>query len=138
MTIQELIFDDAAQWQRKAGADASVIQALVEAMPALPIDYLEFLSACNGGAGELAFDPGWFQLWPAEEVASQNAGYGVTELLPGFLAFGSNGGGEMLAFDAAGAVYAVPFIPMSVAEAQRIAPNFLDLVRAFGHVPPAV
>jgi hypothetical protein len=85
--------------------------------------------------------PGWFSLWPAEEVAELNAAYKVPELLPGFVAFGSDGGGDMLAFGTAGErwgrVFAVPFVPMEADAAAEIAPGFAALVRSFGHAPPA-
>jgi hypothetical protein len=40
---------------------------------------------------------GWFQLWPLAEVESRNEQYHVAEFAPELLAFGSDGGGEMLA-----------------------------------------
>ncbi len=45
-------------------------------------------------------DPGWFQVWPADQVVELNRGYEVCENLPGFFGIGSSGGGELLASDA--------------------------------------
>ena len=59
-------------------------------------DYLCFLKLCNCGEDELPIDPYWFQIWSAEEVLEHNEGYQANKFLPGFFAFGSNGGGEML------------------------------------------
>lgn len=58
----------------------------------LPQDYLRFLRCSNGGEGELGVHPGWFSLWPAEEVLELNQSIEVQKWLPGFFGFGSNGG----------------------------------------------
>jgi hypothetical protein len=47
---------------------------------------------------------------------------------PGFVAFGSNGGGEMLAFDAEGRVFMIPFVGMSVRDAKPIAASWSEFV----------
>jgi hypothetical protein len=141
MTLEHLIRDPDALWTREAPAPAEAVERLAAALPELPPDYLAFLRISNGGEGDLSVEPGWFSLWPAEEVAELNAAYKVPGFLPGFLAFGSDGGGEMLAFGAAGErwgrVFAVPSIPMEAGGAAEIAPDFAMLVRSFGHAPPA-
>lgn len=138
MMLEQLVHDPEAQWDRYAPASLAVLEQLGRSLPTLPADYLEFLALSNGGEGELGVEPGWFQLWPAEDVAALNAKYHVSEFLPGFTAFGSNGGGEMLAFGPDGAVSMVPFIPMDAAEARIIAPNFTALAWTFGRRGPAL
>jgi hypothetical protein len=141
MTIERIVRDSGAGWTHEAPASREVVEQLAAAMPMLPDGYLAFLLLSNGGEGSLGVGPGWFSLWPAEEVAELNDAYKVSEFLPGFVAFGSDGGGEMLAFRAsgehAGHVFAVPFIPMEVTAAVEIAPDFESLLRSFGHDAPA-
>ena len=38
-------------------------------------------------------------MWPVEEVIELNHEYSVPEFFPGYFAFGSDGGGEILAFE---------------------------------------
>jgi hypothetical protein len=103
----------------------------------LPEAYLSFLQMSNGGEGELAIEPGWFWIWSVEEVLEANQAYGIEECIPGFFGFGSNGGGELLAFDMRHGkpwtIVMIPFIPMEEQEALIIAEDFLDFVRAMGH-----
>lgn len=65
-----------------------------------------------------------------------NEGYQVQKWLPGFWGFGSNGGGELLAFDVRNGlpyrVVAVPFIPMDVSEAVQVAASFEELREFIG------
>src|SRR4029453_3043958 len=65
----------------------------------LPDSYLFQLENSNGGEGDLAVNPGWIAFWPAENIITWNADYEVDKWLPGFFGFGSNGGGELFAFD---------------------------------------
>jgi hypothetical protein len=66
----------------------------------IPVRYLDLLAFSNGGEGPLAIQPYWFCLDPvltvAETIECENHGQAD---LQGFLIFGSNGGGEYLAFD---------------------------------------
>ena len=50
---------------------------------------------------------------------------------PGFLAFAGNGGGEVLAFDALGAVYMIPLIGMEAEQAVKIANSFTEFAQTF-------
>ena len=137
MTLGELVHDPAAEWVRAEPAPEAAVEALAEALPDLPPDYLAFLRLSNGGEGPLGVAPGRFELWPAEEVAALNAAYSVAEFLPGFAAFGSDGGGEMLVFgarpDVWGRVFVVPFIPLEESSAREVARDFAALARTFGH-----
>jgi hypothetical protein len=103
---------------------------------ALPPEYIEYLHITNGGVGDLGVEPGWFVLWRTEKVVEQNEGYEVRKNVPGFFGIGSNGGGELLAFDARSEqpwpVVMSPFIPMDEAEARQVAPDFESFVRLMG------
>ncbi len=76
----------------------------------LPEEYDRYCAGNGPKQGGLAVQPLWFHLWPAEDVEQLNRDYPVAEFAPGFLGFGSNGGGELLAFDADGRVFTMPFV----------------------------
>jgi hypothetical protein len=137
MILQDLVRDPGALWDREPPASPETLAVLAAALPALPADYLAFLALSGGGTGDLGVYPGYFSLWPASEVASLHAAYEVPAYLPGYTGFGSNGGGELLAFAPDGRVVLVPFVPMDAADAIDVAPTFTDLVRAFGRGVPA-
>jgi hypothetical protein len=94
---------DSNIWRPEAPASEESLKRLAEqAGFHVPDSYLSQLRYSNGGEGDLAVDPGWISLWRAEDVISQNSAYEVPELVPGLWGFGSNGGGELLAFDLRG------------------------------------
>jgi len=93
------IFDPARGWWRSPGADARALEMLRRNAPVeLPEDLYAFLAASDGGEGELGIAPGWFALWRVEDLLLRNADYDVPNEYPGYFGFGSNGGGELLAF----------------------------------------
>jgi len=136
--MQAIISDEPRHWDRNEPAQPDAIAQCISdlGIASLPLSYVEFLSLSNGGEGTLGVDPGWFQLWPCEELSEVQQLYHMTEELPGFLAIGSNGGGELLAFDTRNgepwAVCMIPFITMEVAEAIQIAPDFDTFVTYLG------
>jgi hypothetical protein len=95
-------------------------------MKNLPGDYVEYM--CNYGASEgpISIAPGWYALWPIEALEEYNASYQIAESAPSCYAFGSNGGGELLAFNAKGNVVMVPCIGMSDSEAIVMAETWAD------------
>ena len=95
-------------------------------MMTLPDAYRQYMQNGRLIEGELSCDPGWFQLWPLEECEQLNQDYEVAEYLPGFTAFGSNGGGELLAFDPQSRIVMVPFVPMEKEEAEVVAQNWAE------------
>jgi hypothetical protein len=119
-------------WRAAPPASAVALAKLRDQAPVrLPQSYFDQLAASNGGEGDLGVKPGWIAFWPAEEVLGSNAAYSLTEFLPGFFGFGSNGGGELLAFDVRThepyPIVMVPFIPLEVREAVQIAGSFQEL-----------
>jgi len=94
----------------------------------LPKDYLSYIEAGGSDSGFTDGDPGYFQLWSPQEVEELNRDYRAQEFAPGFIGFGSDGGGEMLAFDMAGAVYMIPFIGDGIKDAKKIAGNWSEIV----------
>ena len=137
MNILEILKDPSAKWEREPPAVSEAIQVLIAKLGVqLPADYITLLGYSNGGEGELGVEPGWFYLWSVEDLLKYNKGYNVEESIPGFLGFGSNGGGEMLAFDMRGEkpwnVVMIPFIGMQVEEAILIADDFNEFVHFMG------
>lgn len=142
MDIAEILKDNLDTWIFKPppASEESINNLVLNAGPALPEKYLDFLRFTNGGEGELGIDPWYFQVWPAEEVIDSNRNYGVQEYIPGFFAFGTNGGGELLAFDMRHEderrVFMIPMIPMSESDAVEIAPDFETFAMVCGMAPP--
>jgi hypothetical protein len=124
-------------WRPAPPAESRVLAGLREAVKVpLPSSYFDQLAISNGGEGDLAKEPGWISFWRAEDVVELNAKYEVNEQLPGFFAFGSNGGGELLAFDARRGepfpIVAVPFLPMDPQVSMRVAASFDELRTLIG------
>lgn len=99
----------------------------------LPVEYNDYLKD-GPDAGETTGLPGYFQLWSAEEIDELNRSYGVAEYAPGFVGFGSDGGGEMLAFDSKGAVFMIPFVGISPKDAMKIADSWSAVVARMSRV----
>lgn len=74
---------------------------------------------------------GYVELWAIEDIPQENKAIEMDVYVPGFLAFAGNGGGEVLAFDAVGAVYMIPLIGMEAEQAIKIADSFAELARTF-------
>lgn len=120
---------EARDWFGMSGASAEELARLRAVAPDdLPIRYLDLLAFSNGGEGPLAVQPYNFSLDPAVVVAEAVDGenHGQADL-QGFLIFGSNGGGEYLAFDTrSGAPWPVVAIDMVAGSgsAAIVAPDF--------------
>jgi hypothetical protein len=112
------------------GATEQVLQTVEQAlsMP-LPADYRIFLLQSNGGEGFIGKH--YLILWRAEELFQFNRDYQVDDYAPGFLMFGSDGGGDGFAFDKRTSpfrVMEVPFIGMSLNDAFFIADSFTRML----------
>ena len=102
-------------------------------LPSIPLDYADYIKA-KGPFECLTHDeaePGYVVLWSLEEIPKNNADVEIEVYAPGFVAFGGNGGGELLVFDRAGAVFMLPMIGMEPITAIRIADNFQELLSRF-------
>ncbi len=123
-------------------ASPGVIESLSSDLAVgLPGDYLDFLAQHNGGEGFIGEK--LLILWKAEELAQFNREYEVNQYAPGFILFGSSGGGEDYGFDvqsAAMPIVRIPFIGMERRYAEHVAEGFRDLFgqaggRAIGAAP---
>jgi hypothetical protein len=123
-------------WTNAPDVSANDVARLEKTPPRVPSAYLEFLRSTGGGEGDLGVKPGWIQFWPADQVVDLNRSYEVELNMPGFFGFGSNGGGELFAFDMRAGeepqVVTVPFIPMVAAEARIVAASFDELRQLLG------
>jgi hypothetical protein len=77
--------------------------------------------------GELSIDPLWYIIWEPENIEQYNIDYELQKYAPRFIAFGSNGGNELLVVDQSGCVYSLPAIGMEPKYANKIAENIQAL-----------
>ena len=75
-------------------------------------------------------------LWGEDEVTRANAEIEVDVYAPGLVAFAGNGGGEVFAFDAAGAVFMLPMIGIEPDAAIHVAGDFIEFARGFQRAAP--
>jgi hypothetical protein len=96
----------------------------------IPADYVEYIKSTGPleGLTQEDAEPGYVVLWSFEEIEKNNSEVEIEFYAPGYVAFGGNGGGELLVFDGAGAVFMLPMIGMEPDAAIRIAENFQELL----------
>jgi len=97
-------------------------------LPSQYVEYVEQGGLAEGftGGGRM---PGYFALWPLGDIKAWNKDYEVEEYAPGFLGFGGDGGGEMLAFDSSGAVFVLPLIGMEPDQAIKVAESWQEFAQ---------
>jgi len=97
----------------------------------LPIEYERFIETNGRFEGFTSGEPGYIQLWKIDDLSSINSEMLIEEMAPGYLAFASDGGNEVLAFDRFGIVYKLPMIGMESRYAIKIANSFSELAARF-------
>jgi hypothetical protein len=136
LEIAKLLAEPHRRWVGRPPAPAGAIKTLEEAWPiALPAQYAALLRAFNGGEGPLALPPQWFVLYDAEFAADLNRSPELSNLYPGYIAIGSNGGLETIAFDARvlTALPVVMYDPVAgVESAVVIASDIATFIQAIG------
>ena len=98
--IAAILSASGREWRKVQGASDSELAKLIGALPFdLPSEYMDLLRFSNGGEGELAFEPCWFQLFDVTFALQlwHDPAYRVN--YPNLFFFGSNGGMEYIAFD---------------------------------------
>jgi len=102
-------------------------------LPEIPKEYFEYIKAHGAFEGFTTDDsePGFIELWAPEAIAPNNRDIEIESLAPGFIAFAGNGGGEVLAFDASGAIHMLPLIGIELDCAIKVADDFASLVGRF-------
>ena len=97
----------------------------------LPKEYEDYIAAKGIFEGSTTGEPGYIMLWPPDELDSINTEISIAELAPGYNAFASNGGNEVIAFNAAGTVFMIPLIGMDSQYVIQIAETFGELASRF-------
>jgi hypothetical protein len=122
-------------------ATREALQRLQAKSQNLPERYLAYLRNSNGAEGDLGVAPGWFVVWPAEEASVASDEYQLPTYLPGYFAFGGNGGGELFVFQLTRdsedrPIFMVPAIGMAVAELLPVAKSFFEFQSLMGKLAP--
>jgi len=108
--------------------EAAMREFRTKAPDNLPVKYLHFMQATDGAKGNVPYDSGYIEIWPVEETLHKQAGYGSTDSLAGFFAFGTDGEGRDYLFDLraddGAAVYSVPHSEPDPENLEAIAPSF--------------
>jgi len=95
----------------------------------LPEEYIEYLQVGNPTFGFTDLElGGYFDLEPLDTLEKMNKDVEIGKYAPGFFAFASDGGGELLAFDNDGKVYSVPLIGMDSKAAVLVANSWSEYV----------
>ena len=113
------------RWVTRLAAREDELAAL-DAVGAVPADYLAFLRRHDGG--EIVLGEQRFVIWRTYEVLARNRSYDPP---PGLVLFGSDGGDQALAFDTRGGdgrVVFVPFNAMATAEPVDCGGSFVGLL----------
>jgi hypothetical protein len=98
--VAELLSEPGREWRKVDGASQPHIAELKSALPfEPPAEYIEFLQYSNGGEGELALEPLWFQLFDVAFAIQSWRDDNYRREYPDLFFFGSNGGLESIAFD---------------------------------------
>jgi hypothetical protein len=88
------------EWHAVDGASNGEIESLLAALPfEPPPEYIALLRLSNGGEGELALPPLWFQLFDVAFAIRLWQDRHHRSEYPNLFFFGSNGGLESIAFD---------------------------------------
>jgi len=95
----------------------------------LPNEYVVYAETDGVSEACTEGNPGYFALWHPDEIEANNQNLDIASRAPGFLGFGTDGGGELLVFDATGAVFMLPLVGMEPKHAQRIADSWNEVVQ---------
>lgn len=102
-------------------------------LPTIPAEYEAFLVAYGASEGFTTGggQPGYVALWRLDEIADNKSDIEIQECARGFVAFATDGGGEVLAFGALGAVFMLPLVGMEPSCAIKVAESFRELEARF-------
>jgi hypothetical protein len=125
------------EWFAVPAAPREMLDELRQVAPVeLPASYYQLLAFSDGGEGPLPLNPFNLCLDASNQVteAIRTKNYGQPDLA-GFIVFGGNGGGELLAFDVRGAApWPIVTIDLVVgaASAEQVAPDFDAFMELIG------
>jgi hypothetical protein len=127
------------EWHRSLGASESALTELRAAAPqVLPEEYYLLLRLSNGGEGLLPVGPFNFVLDAVEVVLDPWQISYYAQIAPDMFVFGSNGGGELVAFDLRGKSPPWPIVYFDAIapeeSVQSVAENFTAFVSLIGEM----
>jgi hypothetical protein len=129
--IQSLL----VEFNRNLGVSAAAISACETDLGLkLPNEYVEFLKLSDGGEGFIGEN--YIILWSCDELPQLNRSYKVEQFLPGFLIFGSDGGGEAYGYDTRTdslKIVQVPFVVMNWDDARPMGTSFNAFLERIFH-----
>ncbi len=100
MDVQKLLRNPRFRLLRDPAPDPSQVKQFSEhAPPNLPRTYVRFMEACNRARGKIPYETGYIEFFPLDTVLHENRAHQLEQSLPGFFAFGSDGGDELYVFD---------------------------------------
>ena len=95
----------------------------------LPSSYIAYIK--NGGITSGETDLEWadyFDLESLDKIDELNQDIEIDKYAPGFVAFASNGGGDVYVFDSSGVMYVLPLIGMEVELAIKVTNSWSDFL----------
>lgn len=140
MNIRSIIEKSNTWPKRQPATDEQIARCFKELCLNIPKEYEEFLLSSNGAEGFSpdSITPGYFILWSTDELPGLNLGYEVQTNFPGYLAIGSNGGGELLLLNtennSSQPVLMIPAIEYDLQEAWSVGHNLADFLTKIGNV----
>ncbi len=118
----------------------SDLDKLRQSLPSgFPSDYMEFLAQFNGMEGFMR-DGSYLMLWRAEKICEFNDGYCVSELAPGIVLIGSDGGGNAFGVDTRVEPYrfiAVPFVDLDLEYLQVLGSSLEEFFTVLAYGDPS-
>lgn len=99
-----------------------------------PADYQEFLSVTDGATGPIG-SQGWVDLWGIDDIRETNRTFRAANLVDDLVLFGSDGGGDALAFDTGSGgcvIVRVPFDTLARADARVLGDTLVEALAVFG------
>ncbi len=138
-TVKQILSDPDREWDGAAPASEAEVRALENVLGVpLPSEYVELLRLNNGGEGELALSPLWFQLFDIESAATLASDDFYKAEFPNIFFFGGNGGLESIGFDMRGTqpwpIVAIDCIA-GLDSLVTISANMGDFIEAIGISP---
>ncbi|WP_294272271.1 SMI1/KNR4 family protein [uncultured Chryseobacterium sp.] len=97
-----------------------------------PEDYLSYIN--NLKENEINSESGYIELFSLDELDEINQEYETDELVPNFIAIGTNGGGVGVFINKTNnAIYSIPFVGMQEEDAVLLAKSFSEFIYKFGN-----
>lgn len=95
-----------------------------------PEDYISFIKYVK--EYEINSENGYIELFPFEELEEINKEFETEELVPNFVAIGTNGGGIGIFFNKTNNnIYSIPFVEMEENDAVLLADSFSEFIYKF-------